>query len=89
MPRCTSIMKSIPISQEQLTALCRRYHVTRLALFGSALREDFRPESDVVVPQEGLKPQIRESVLDSLALIYTGRGSVRFGQGFLPTKGCG
>ncbi|NBD35009.1 MAG: nucleotidyltransferase [Chloroflexi bacterium] len=43
------MMKSIPISQEQLAALCRRHHVQRLALFGSALREDFRPESDVDV----------------------------------------
>ena len=42
-------MKSIPISQEQLAALCRRHRVQRLAIFGSALREDFRPESDVDV----------------------------------------
>jgi len=30
--------------REQLTELCRQYHVRRLALFGSALREDFDPE---------------------------------------------
>jgi predicted nucleotidyltransferase len=30
-----------------LQALCRRWKVLELALFGSALREDFRPESDV------------------------------------------
>lgn len=96
-------MKSMTISQEQLAALCQRYHVERLALFGSALREDFRPESDVdllvtfeadaeigflalsrlrrelealfnrpvdLVPQEGLKPRIRESVLASAELLY-------------------
>ena len=26
---------------------CRRHHIRRLALFGSVLREDFRPDSDV------------------------------------------
>jgi len=30
--------------REQLTELCRQYHVRRLALFGSALRQEFDPE---------------------------------------------
>jgi predicted nucleotidyltransferase len=31
-----------------ISAICRKYHVSRLFAFGSALREDFRPgESDV------------------------------------------
>jgi uncharacterized protein len=34
--------------RESLAALCRKYGVVRLYLFGSALREDFRPgESDI------------------------------------------
>lgn len=32
-----------------MTAFCRRHHVRRLSLFGSVLREDFRPDSDVDV----------------------------------------
>ncbi len=32
-----------------LDALCRHHRIRRLALFGSVLREDFRPESDVDV----------------------------------------
>jgi predicted nucleotidyltransferase len=28
---------------------CRKHHIRRLALFGSVLRDDFRPESDVDV----------------------------------------
>jgi len=32
---------------ERLAALCRRHHIRRLAFFGSVLREDFSPESDV------------------------------------------
>jgi predicted nucleotidyltransferase len=27
--------------------LCRRHHIRRLSLFGSVLRDDFRPDSDV------------------------------------------
>src|SRR3954451_10411372 len=30
----------------QITEICRRYHVRELMLFGSALRQDFRPDSD-------------------------------------------
>ena len=30
-----------------LADYCRQHHVRRLLLFGSALRDDFRPESDV------------------------------------------
>jgi len=34
--------------QQAITALCARFAVTRLDVFGSALRDDFRPgESDV------------------------------------------
>jgi len=39
----------IKINREQVTAFCRRHHVRKLSLFGSVLREDFRPESDVDV----------------------------------------
>ena len=39
----------IDLQTDRLAALCRRWKVQELALFGSALREDFRPESDVDV----------------------------------------
>lgn len=39
----------IPIPRENLAAFCRRNHIRRLALFGSVLREDFTPKSDVDV----------------------------------------
>ncbi|MDP9355911.1 MAG: nucleotidyltransferase family protein [Chloroflexota bacterium] len=32
---------------EEIAALCRRYRVRELSLFGSALRDDFRPDSDL------------------------------------------
>lgn len=39
----------IPLDREKVSAFCRRWRVTELSLFGSVLREDFRPESDVDV----------------------------------------
>src|SRR3990170_7077229 len=38
-----------PVSKRKLAAFCKRRHIMRLALFGSALREDFRPDSDLDV----------------------------------------
>ncbi|HYH83514.1 MAG TPA: nucleotidyltransferase domain-containing protein, partial [Longimicrobium sp.] len=35
--------------RERIEAFCRTWHITELALFGSVLRDDFRPDSDVDV----------------------------------------
>ena len=37
----------IPLDREAIATFCRRHHIHKLALFGSVLRDDFRPESDV------------------------------------------
>jgi len=34
---------------ERISEFCRRHHIRRLALFGSVLRADFGPASDVDV----------------------------------------
>jgi uncharacterized protein len=93
----------IALPGRQLSNFCRRYHVRRLALFGSVLRADFRPDSDVdvlvafeagahvgfltlsrmqrelsgllqrpvdLVPMDGLKAVIRESVLSNAQDVY-------------------
>lgn len=93
----------IKIHQKSLEAFCQKYRVQRLALFGSVLRDDFNPKSDVdvlvvfdpsarvtfmtlgrmkrelselfnrpvdLVPQEGLKLSIRESVLANAREVY-------------------
>ena len=39
----------IALNKDRLADLCRRNHIRRLAFFGSVLRDDFRPESDVDV----------------------------------------
>lgn len=37
----------IEMPREKLAEFCRRNHIRRLSLFGSILRDDFGPESDV------------------------------------------
>ncbi|MBM4046325.1 MAG: nucleotidyltransferase family protein [Planctomycetes bacterium] len=39
----------IAIDREKIVDFCRRWRITEFALFGSALRDDFRPESDIDV----------------------------------------
>jgi len=39
----------IAVPHGEIAAFCRRNHIRRLALFGSVLRDDFRPDSDVDV----------------------------------------
>ncbi len=39
----------LEIDPQAISAFCRRHHITRLALFGSVLRDDFRADSDVDV----------------------------------------
>jgi len=41
--------QNIEIPQKKIAEFCRRHHIRRLALFGSALRDDFTPDSDVDV----------------------------------------
>ena len=39
----------LQLDREAVATFCRRHHVRRLALFGSVLRDDFTPASDVDV----------------------------------------
>ena len=41
--------KEISIQKDQIAEFCIRHHILRLALYGSVLRGDFRPESDIDV----------------------------------------
>lgn len=55
----------IDISKDKMAAFCRRNHIRELALFGSVLREDFAPDSDVDVLVEfetGREPGLMELV---------------------------
>ncbi len=39
----------ISVSRERIAAFCREHKIRRLAIFGSALRGDFGPDSDIDV----------------------------------------
>ena len=91
------------VDTERLAEFSERNRVSELAVFGSALGEDFTPDSDVdilitflpnaevslfdlvdmadelssivgrrvdLVPKHGLKPQIRQPVLESARILY-------------------
>jgi hypothetical protein len=40
---------TIAVEREKVAEFCRLHHIRRLSLFGSVLRPDFRPDSDVDV----------------------------------------
>ena len=94
---------NINIAHKRIEEYCRRNQIKRMAFFGSVLREDFSPKSDLdilvvfeptarvsfmtlgkmkrelskmfnrtvdLVPQQGLKPAIRDSVLSSAMEVY-------------------
>ena len=39
----------LAIDRDAVSAFCQRHHITRLALFGSVLRDDFGSDSDIDV----------------------------------------
>ena len=94
---------ALALPVERIAEVCRRYSVRELSLFGSALRSDFSPESDVdllvefqpgasigflellrmqgeladllerpvdLVSKRGLRPPIRDEVLQEREIIY-------------------
>jgi len=68
----------ITFPQEKIEAFCRKWKIKELALFGSVLREDFRPDSDIDVlvsfePGGGIDFDNRVEMQDELAEIF-GRG---------------
>ncbi len=42
-------LKNIEIPVDQISALCKQWHISKLSLFGSVLRDDFTPTSDIDV----------------------------------------
>ncbi len=50
------------LDRERLIAFCRRHRIRKLSLFGSVLREDFGPESDIDVLVE-FEPEARVGLI--------------------------
>ena len=53
----------IDIPPDEITAFCKCWQIAELALFGSVLRDDFGPESDVDVLVR-FDPQARPTLFD-------------------------
>jgi len=68
----------VPVSTEAVAEICRRYQVRKLSLFGSVLRDDFGPTSDVDVLVE-FQPSARvglfklQDLEDELSRVLGGR----------------
>jgi predicted nucleotidyltransferase len=73
-PEETRVRAKIKVPKEQLAEFSRRNHIRKLSLFGSVLREDFRPDSDIDVLvefEEGKTPGFDIiSVENELAQIF-------------------
>lgn len=67
----------VSIQPQKLAELCKRYHIRKLAFFGSALRDDFNPTSDVdilVEFEEGHTPGFAFiDIQDELSALLGGR----------------
>lgn len=57
----------IPIPRERLDEFCRRWRIAELRVFGSALREDFRPDSDLDL-LVSFAPDADWSLMDHVAM---------------------
>lgn len=53
----------IPVPRETIAEFCQRWKITELALFGSVLRADFRPDSDIDV-LVSFSEEVRYSLFD-------------------------
>ena len=58
---------AIPLPMDEIRTFCRKWKVARLEVFGSILRDDFRPDSDVdfLVTWE---PDARWSLFDHMEM---------------------
>jgi predicted nucleotidyltransferase len=57
----------IDIPKDALAAFCRKWKIAELSLFGSVLRDDFRPDSDVDVLVD-FEPQADWGLFDHVTM---------------------
>ena len=63
----SKVRAEILIPRERLAEFCRRWKITELRVFGSALRDDFRADSDVDLLVD-FAPDADWSLLDHVAM---------------------
>jgi predicted nucleotidyltransferase len=59
--------RQFKIIQNEITDFCHRWKISELALFGSALRDDFRPDSDLDI-LVSFAPDTDWSLLDHIQM---------------------
>jgi predicted nucleotidyltransferase len=57
----------LQVSIDKIDDFCRRWQITELALFGSILRDDFKPDSDIDVLVT-FTPDAKWSLLDHIRM---------------------
>ena len=62
-----TVRQEIPVSREQLAGFCEKWQIAELRVFGSVLRDDFRPDSDLDLLVSFL-PEANWSLLDHVAM---------------------
>jgi predicted nucleotidyltransferase len=62
-----NLEKLSSLSEQQIEQFCRRWQIAELSLFGSVLREDFRPDSDLDV-MVTFTPEARWSLFDHIQM---------------------
>ena len=71
-------LANFEIPQEQITAFCKKWKIDELSLFGSALRDDFRADSDIDIlinlhPGQTMTLESFLDMRDELSTIFDGR----------------
>jgi len=61
------VSRNLEIPEDAIAEFCRRWKITELAVFGSALREDFRPDIDVDV-LVAFAPEARWGLFDMVRM---------------------
>lgn len=63
----TTIYQRLGLTSEQLASFCDHHQVAELALFGSILRDDFHPDSDIDILVT-YQPQAQRGLLEKVVM---------------------
>jgi predicted nucleotidyltransferase len=61
--------QKVMIDEDKIADFCRRHHIRWLAVFGSVLRDDFAPDTDIDVPVD-LSRYFRDKVVAEAEVQY-------------------
>ncbi|MBN1937712.1 MAG: nucleotidyltransferase domain-containing protein, partial [Anaerolineae bacterium] len=57
----------LPVSEHEIADYCQRWNIAELAIFGSVLRDDFQPTSDIDI-LVSFKADARWTLLDHVQM---------------------